>query len=80
MIEELVRILQIDHPGLRVVVNGYDDGYDDLLPKQVSLVQITLNTSGRGWVERYSDFWALRGQVAEEAEVVEALDLQRTSN
>ena len=28
---------------LRVVVNGYEDGYDDLSPGQVSLVRISLN-------------------------------------
>ena len=37
-----------------MVVNGYEDGYDDLSPKQVSTVKIALNTGkhtvGRNWL------------------------------
>ena len=32
---QLIRILQSYPPNLRVVVNGYEEGYDDLSPEQV---------------------------------------------
>ena len=43
-IADLVEVLQNYPPDLHVVVNGYEDGYDDLAPEQVSPVKIALNT------------------------------------
>ena len=42
-IEELIRLLAQHPPDLRVVVNGFEDGYDDLSPEQPSVVSIGLN-------------------------------------
>ena len=42
-IEELIQLLAQHPPDLRVVVNGYEDGYDDLSPEQLSVVSIGLN-------------------------------------
>ena len=43
-----------DHPGdLRVVVNGYEEGYDDLTPDQISIVRIALNTGADYWVGQH---------------------------
>ena len=33
---ELIQLLRRHSPGLRVVVDGYEDGYDDLSPEQIS--------------------------------------------
>ena len=38
-----MKILQTLPTDLRVVVNGYEDGYDYLSSKQVSVVKIALN-------------------------------------
>ena len=46
---DLVEILQSYPSDLRVVVNGYEEGYDDLSPKQVSTVKIALNTGKHEW-------------------------------
>ena len=47
-VNELIQLLA-DHPAdLRVVVNGYEDGYDDLSPGQLRVVKISLDTGGRG--------------------------------
>ena len=43
-VNELVQLLAAYPADLRVVVNGYEDGYDDLSPEQISLVKIALNT------------------------------------
>ena len=40
---ELTRLLQCHPRDMRVVVAGYEDGYDDLTPDQRSVVGITLN-------------------------------------
>ena len=41
---ELIQLLRKHPPDLRVVVDGYEDGYDDLSPEQLQTVKITLNT------------------------------------
>ena len=76
-VAELIRILG-EHPAdLRVVVNGYEEGYDDLSPGQVSRIRIALNTGEHDWEGRHGD----SGEgVHEDAEVVDALLLQRVSN
>ena len=39
---ELIQLLEKHPPDLRVVVNGYEDGYDDLSPEQLRVVKISL--------------------------------------
>ena len=52
-VSELIAVLQT-HPGdLRVVVNGYEEGYDDLSPGQISVRRIALNTGVEDWEGRH---------------------------
>ena len=76
-VAELIRMLA-DHPAdLRVVVNGYEEGYDDLSPGQISRIRIALDTGRHEWEGRHGDSedGALEGPG-----VVEALVLRRVSN
>ena len=76
-VAELVRILA-NHPAdLRVVVSGYEEGYDDLSPGQIARIRIALNTGTHDWEGRHGD---PEDGEPEEAEVVEALLLCRVSN
>ena len=69
---ELVEILQ-DYPSdLRVVVNGYEDGYDDLSPEQVSLVRIALNTGKHDWEGKHGHPNGLAEEPQTTASVVDA--------
>ena len=43
-VRELIDLLQQHPAGLRVVVNGYEEGYDDLSTQQISTTAIALNT------------------------------------
>lgn len=43
-VNELIELLGEYPTSLRVVVNGYEEGYDDLSPKQISVIRISLNT------------------------------------
>lgn len=54
-VQELSQLLSRYPADLRVVVNGYEDGYDDLSEGQISTVKISLNTGTRDWVEKYGD-------------------------
>ena len=43
-VAKLIELLE-GHPlALRVVVDGYEDGYDDLSPDQISVARISLDT------------------------------------
>ena len=54
-VAELIRILQTHPQDLRVVVDGYEDGYDDLSPEQLRMVKIGLNTGDREYVDKHGD-------------------------
>ena len=75
-IADLVEVLRNYPPDLRVVVNGYEDGYDDLAPEQVAPVKIALNTGKYQWEGQHGDPSGL----TDRADVIEALVLRRVSN
>ena len=79
-VRELISLLQ-DYPDdLRVVVNGYEDGYDDLSPRQLSVMKVGLDTGKYDWQGDHQEVDFLSADRATAAEVVEALVLRRTSN
>ena len=77
---ELIQLLEKHSPDLRVVVNGYEDGYDDLSPEQLRVVKITLDTGEQEWVGKHSDANYLPQEKLAGLEVEEALVLRRVSN
>ena len=79
-VSELIETLKA-HPGdLRVVVNGYEEGYDDLSPGQISVRRIALNTGVADWEGRHGYDWEAAKRRAEPATVVNALVLNRVSH
>ena len=79
-VSELIETLKA-HPGdLRVVVDGYEDGYDDLAPRQISVAPIVLNTGVHDWEGRHGEPGDAPGDAAEPSKVVDALVLRRVSN
>ena len=79
-VAQLVRLLADYPPTLRVVVNGYENGYDDLSPEQVSLVKIALNAGKHEWEGKHGDSDGLTEGAPGGPDVVDALVLRRTSN
>ena len=43
LVGELTELLKQYPAGLRVVVNGYEEGYDDLTPQRISTEKISVN-------------------------------------
>lgn len=80
-VRELIDILHDYPPDLRVVVNGYEDGYDDLTPSQLDVVEIALNVGRNSWEGDHLDkrFPPSRG-LDSDTEFGRALVLQRTSH
>ena len=75
-VSELMEYLQGFPGGLRVVVNGYEEGYDDLTPEQIKRIRIGLDTGKHDWegVHGHPD------EAEESTDIVEAVVLQRTSH
>ena len=76
-VSELIKALAEYPPDLRVVVDGYEDGYDDLTEEKTSLVKITLNTGTADWMGQHGDASYLPSDAVATTEVVEALALHR---
>ena len=77
---QLVQVLQSYPQDIRVVVNGYEEGYDDLSPEQISSVKIALNTGKHPWKGRHGDPHDPAEGTPDDTRVVEALVLCRVSN
>lgn len=75
-VRELVECLQRLPEGLRVVVNGYEEGYDDLSPDQITRIRISLNTGKHDWEGAHGH----PDDAKEPTDIVDAVVLQRTSN
>ena len=73
---ELIRLLAEYPPDLRVVVDGYEDGYDDLEEYLISAQQIRLDAGEAWWEGRHQDIEDIR---REGSTVVNALVLHRPS-
>ena len=79
-VKELIRLLETYPADMRVVVNGYEEGYDDLSLEQVSVVRVLLNTGTEAWQGRHGDPRDVPDRPPEQADAVDALVLGRESN
>ena len=79
-VAELIEVLNGHPPDLRVVVNGYEDGFDDLSPAQISLVRIALNTGVEDYEGQHGYDWEPAARGREPATIVDALVLKRVSH
>ena len=75
-VKELIETLGEYPAEMRVVVQGYEDGYDDLSLEQLSKVKIALNIGQQRWEGTHGD---PSGKRADGRKVVEALVLSRNS-
>ena len=79
-VREMIELLG-SYPGdMRVVVNGYEEGYDDLSPGQISVVRIALTTGVHDWEGRHGHADEVPAGSEESVTTIDALVLSRTSN
>ena len=78
-VKALVELLGKYPDDLRVVVNGYEDGYDDLSPERISVIKIQLDTQIHEWEGQHSDFYGSEKEITDDAEIVGALVFRRVS-
>ncbi|MDE2687814.1 MAG: hypothetical protein OXI16_10020 [Chloroflexota bacterium] len=81
-VHELIALLETYPDDLRVVVNGYEDGFDDLSRDSLKVVEITLNTGTESYVGEHG-YWfpEIQGRNGrpKDIEVAKALVLHRSS-
>ena len=75
-VKELIEILGEYPQEMRVVVQGYEDGYDDLASDQILKCTIALDVGRERWEGMHGDPGYKR---SEDDEVVDALVLRRVS-
>ena len=54
-VDELMRLLESYPPDLRVMVSGYEEGYDDLEPRFIKVADIRLNVNSRWYAGRHDE-------------------------
>lgn len=79
-VRELIRLLASHPADMRVIVNGYEYGYDDLSSEQISIIPIRLNTGRKDWEGCHGDVDDKPNSLVDNSPVVEALVLRRVSN
>ncbi len=78
-VAELIDLLRTYPPALRVAVDGYEEGYDDLSPDRISVRKIGLDTGTESWQGKHGDPRDGRGIDPDAVETVEALVFHRAS-
>lgn len=78
-VSELIEILRKHSADMRVVVNGYEDGYDDLRPELILTRAIHLRSGIESWEGAHGEVDDTASYDENKA-IVEALVLQRSSN
>ena len=75
-VKELVELLEKYPDNLRVVVNGYEDGYDDILPERISTTKIELDAGKHDWEGQHGAAFP-EDESTEDPKIVEALVFHR---
>ena len=79
-VRELIGLLEAQPPDLRVVVQGYEDGYDDIGASAIRPLKLALDVDEREYVGDHQDAEYLSSWHATPSAVVDALALHRTSH
>ena len=77
---ELIKFLEGYPPDLRVVVQGYENGFDDVSSERVKVIRIQLDCGTENWEGRHQEFFLQKEDTLTVDGVVSALALLRASN
>ena len=75
-VKELVALLGKYPDNLRVVVNGYEDGFDDISPERISTTKIELDAGKHDWEGQHGGAFP-EDESTEDTRIVEALVFHR---
>ena len=78
-VRELAEFLKKYPDDLRVVVNGYEDGYDDISSERISVVKMQLDTKTEDWEGQHGDPLHV-DESTDDPKIVDALVFRRASH
>lgn len=78
-VKELMELLNKYPDDLRVVVNGYEDGYDDISPERIFTRKIQLDAGTHDWEGQHNVPLYENEATTDNAEIVDALVFRRAS-
>lgn len=78
-VSEMIEVLKGQPGDLRIVVNGYEEGYDDLSPRQIHVIRVALNTGVHEWQGSHGEPGDAGPNATEPAPFEDALLLRRES-
>ena len=79
-VRDMIKLLGHYPEDMPVVVNGYEQGYDDLSPSQIEVIPVVLNTGSHQWEGKHGDPDDVGKDARRKSSTVDVLVLQRTSN
>ncbi len=78
-VKELVELLEKYPDNLRVVVNGYEDGFDDISPERISTRKRQLDAGTHDWEGKHGDPPYQGEATTDNTKIVDALVFCRAS-
>ncbi len=78
-VQELMELLEKYPDDLRVVVNGYEDGYDDISPERIFTRKMQLDAGTQDWEGKHGDPPYETEETTDDAKIVETLVFRRVS-
>ena len=79
-VRAMVDLLRSYPEDMRVVVSGYEQGYDDLSPEQVTVIPVILDSGTHQWEGQHGNPEDSPKTSQEPASITHVLGLHRTSN
>ena len=78
-VKELIEVLGEYPAEMRVVVQGYEDGYDDVSASSVQQRHVKLNAGKERWEGDHIEFWPKQDRTVNADTVEQVLAINRTS-
>lgn len=79
-VKMMIDLLKIYPEDLRVVISGYEQGWDDLSLERISVVPVALGAGKNDWDGQHLDDADFPAVSREAPTIAEVLALRRTSN
>ena len=79
-IRDLIQILRTYPADMRVVVSGYEEGFDDVSPERIAVVKVQLNRGTEDWQGRHLEPATQTEEMPADGDIVDALAFLRESN
>ncbi len=76
----MIDLLKSYPENMRWWFSGYENGYDDLSPKKMAVISVTLNAGKHRWEGRHQDLDDIPTALRETKTITEVLAFHRTSN